>query len=89
MSQHPGFETSNKSLVCKHIKFLYGLKQLLRAWCFKLSQALLGMSFQNSKSNCSLFFQHAKTYTLFILVCYDDILSQCLILCILMLWYMT
>jgi len=36
MTQPPGFEVSDKSLVCRHNKAIYGLKQAPRQWFDKL-----------------------------------------------------
>jgi len=41
MEQPPGFESSNKDLVCKLHKALYGLKQAPRAWFERLKATLL------------------------------------------------
>lgn len=40
MQQPPGFEHSDKTLVCKLDKAFYGLKQAPRSWFDKLASAL-------------------------------------------------
>ena len=41
MTQPPGFEVTNKSLVCKLNKAIYGLKQAPRQWFIRLKSTLL------------------------------------------------
>jgi histone deacetylase 1/2 len=49
MKQPTGFESADKSLVCKLHKSLYGLKQAPRAWYERLTQTLLQMGFTASR----------------------------------------
>jgi hypothetical protein len=55
MTQPPGFESSNKSLVCKLHKVIYGLKQTSRAWFDHLKSSLVSLKFVASKCDPSLF----------------------------------
>ena len=57
MSQPPGFEDSNKHLVCKVHKaiYIYGLKQAPGAWFDKLKATLHQFNFRSSKCDPSLF----------------------------------
>ena len=74
MTQPPGFEHHDKTLVCKLNKALYGLKQAPRAWYEKLHQALLHFGFLPSKCDHSLFVYQQTDVCLFALVYVDDIL---------------
>lgn len=55
-------------------KALYGLKQALKAWYQKLSTCFLGMGFQNSNVDYSLFSKRFKESFLVVLVYMDDII---------------
>jgi len=74
MVQPPGFESSDKSLVCKLHKALYGLKQAPRAWFERLKSTLLNFGFKSSKCDPSLFTLHTQAHCIFILVYVDDII---------------
>lgn len=77
MMQPLGFEQSASSrssnLVCRLHKALYGLKQAPRAWFNKLNSVLHQLHFQSSKSDSSLFFQHTKEGSVYLLVYVDDL----------------
>lgn len=45
MTQPPGFVSSDKNLVCKLNKAIYGLKYAPRVWYEKLPQALMQFGF--------------------------------------------
>jgi hypothetical protein len=50
MRQPPGYEDASKpGYLCKLDKTLYGLKQVPRAWYFRLNKKLLQLSFHASK----------------------------------------
>lgn len=74
MTQPPGFETADPSLVCRLHKALYGLKQAPRAWFERLKSTLLKLGFCSSKCDPSLFTLHANQHSTFILVYVDDII---------------
>jgi histone deacetylase 1/2 len=74
MHQPAGFESSDRSLVCKLHKSLYGLKQAPRAWYDKLTQALLQMGFVKSRCDPFLPVQSQKGYCTYVLIYVDDIL---------------
>jgi histone deacetylase 1/2 len=74
MQQPPGFEASDKTLVCKLNKALYGLKQAPRAWFDRLKAALILHGFRPSKCDPSLFMITTGTVHMMILVYVDDIL---------------
>lgn len=74
MKQPPGFESADKSLVCKLNKAIYGLKQAPRAWFDKLKSALLQHGFQASKCDPSLFLLNHGSLHIMILVYVDDII---------------
>nr|KYP63466.1 Retrovirus-related Pol polyprotein from transposon TNT 1-94 [Cajanus cajan] len=74
MSQPPGFESSDKNLVCKFHKGIYGLKQAPRAWFDKLKATLFQLNFQISKCDPSLFVYSHVNNVIYILVYVDDII---------------
>ncbi|CAL2270230.1 unnamed protein product [Prunus armeniaca] len=74
MEQPPGFTNPLKPHIeCKLNRSLYGLKQAPRAWYDELFQALIGLGFQSSQADSSLFIK-AGPDLVFILVYVDDIL---------------
>ena len=74
MSQPPGFESANKSLVCKLNRALYGLKQALKSWYEKLHKTLFQFGFVASKCDHSLFVYNHQGVNMYVLVYVDDIL---------------
>ena len=74
MAQPPGFENSDKSMVCKLTKALYGLKQAPRAWFDKLKTALIKFGFKASCCDPSLFTLLTSHGCIYILVYVDDII---------------
>ncbi|KAK2354410.1 putative mitochondrial protein [Trifolium repens] len=74
MSQPPGFDTTDSTLVCKLHKALYGLKQAPRQWFERLQGALLQLGFLSSKCDPSLFTYSSKGNTIYLLVYVDDII---------------
>jgi histone deacetylase 1/2 len=74
MIQPPGFESQDKSLVCRLTKALYGLKQAPRAWFDRLKTALMKYGFKASCCDPSLFTLHTSTSCIYILVYVDDII---------------
>jgi histone deacetylase 1/2 len=74
MTQPSGFESSDKTLVCKLHKALYGLKQAPRVWYEKLTHTLLQMGFVKSKCDPSLLVHHQNGACTYVLVYVDDIL---------------
>ena len=72
MTQPPGFESSDKSLVCKLQKAIYGLKQAPRAWFERLKSTLLQFGFTDSKCDPSLY--KTSSTIIYILVYVDDII---------------
>jgi hypothetical protein len=67
---HPAFPNH----VCHFKKSLYGLKQALRAWFSCLSNRLIELGFQGSRSDASLFIYGHGASTIIILIYVDDIL---------------
>lgn len=74
MQQPPGFDSSNKSLVCKLYKAIYGLKQAPRAWFGRLKELILKLDFQSSKCDPSLFVYSKGSSTVCMLIYVDDII---------------
>lgn len=74
MQQLPGFEHSNKTLVCILNKALYRLKQSPKSWFKRLASVLHRFGFLSSKCGSSLFIHVTKHHTIFILVYVDNIL---------------
>ena len=80
MQQPLGFaHRQHPSYVCHLHKALCGLKQAPTAWFHKLSASLTTWGFESSCADTSLFFKHATSNVLLILVYVDDILvtSSC------------
>jgi hypothetical protein len=74
MKQPLGFEDKLRpNYVCKLDKAIYGLKQAPRAWYSRLSEKLVKLGFQASKSDTSMFFYNKGGITIFMLVYVDDI----------------
>jgi len=74
MSQPPGFECEEKSMVCRLHKALYGLKQAPRAWFECLRSILLQLGFVSSHCGPSLFIYSTASIAVYMLVYFDDIL---------------
>jgi hypothetical protein len=75
MKQPPGFEDKLRlNYVCKLDKAIYGLKQAPRVWYSRLSEKLVKLGFQASKSDTSLFFYNKGGITIFMCVYVDDII---------------
>jgi len=75
MLQPPGFtHPSYPDHVCHLKRSLYGLKQALRAWFSHLSNRLLELGFQASRTDTSLFIFGAGPTKIFILIYVDDII---------------
>ena len=85
IEQHPSFVTQGEiGMVCRLPKYLYGLKQSLRAWFVKFSQAVKTFGMQKSKPDHSVFYKNSS-FGIFLLVVYvDDIVitrsdSKCIL----------
>ena len=74
MEQPSCFESSNRNLVCKLHKALYGLKHAPKAMFERLKSTALTFGFKSSRCDPSLFTLYTKTYCIFILVYVDDII---------------
>lgn len=68
-----GFRKQGEKKVYKLLKSLYGLKQALRRWNIKLTEALLDASFTQSNHDYSLFTQRRQKDIVIILVYVDDL----------------
>lgn len=74
MKQPLGFEHSDKTLVCRLEKAIYGLKKTPRAWFEKFALVLTSLGFIASKCDSSLFVRSSNNHKIFVLVYVDDIL---------------
>ncbi|KAE8725945.1 hypothetical protein F3Y22_tig00008013pilonHSYRG00280 [Hibiscus syriacus] len=77
MKQIPGFEEASpdgKVLVCKLQKALYGLRQAPRNWFLKLQEFLVGVGFESSHVDYSLFLQTGQGLITYVAIYVDDIL---------------
>lgn len=59
--------------MCRLHKSIYGLKQALRAWLLRLSQALLALGFSGSNVDTPLFTFHHNNISVFVLIYVDNI----------------
>ena len=74
MEQPPGFVTRGEiGKVCCLRKSLYGLKQSLRAWFGKFSQAIETFGMQKSKSDHSVFYKNSSSGIILLVVYVNDI----------------
>ena len=74
MEQPPGFVAQGEiGMVCRLRKSLYGLKQSLRAWFGKFSQAIEKFGLQKSKSDHSVFYRNSSSSIILLVVYVDDI----------------
>ena len=74
MQQPPGFDSADKSLVCRLNKAIYGLKQALRQWFQCLKQIMLQLDFVDSKCDPSLFIYMDNNSTVYVLIYVDNII---------------
>lgn len=70
----PGLNVSDKTLVCKLNKSIYGIKQSSRQWNQKLTFTLFDLGYKQSKSNYSLFTKTSSIYFIVVLVYVDDLI---------------
>ena len=70
----PGFQSPNKTLVCRLQKSLYGLKQAPRCWFAKLVKSLKAYGFRQSYSDYSLFTLTRGDTQINVLVYVDDLI---------------
>lgn len=73
LKQPPGYLEKNDNRVCRLRKSLYGLKQASRQWFAKLKTSLLGLGFNQSKADYSLFILDQNKNLTFLVVYVDDI----------------
>ncbi|XP_019423040.1 PREDICTED: uncharacterized protein LOC109332510 [Lupinus angustifolius] len=74
MQQPAGFQHSDKTLVCKLHKVIYGLKQPPRQWFERLKGSLLQFEFYSCRCDNSLFIRTSSDFQLYVLVYVDDII---------------
>jgi Reverse transcriptase (RNA-dependent DNA polymerase) len=74
MDVPPGLQVdTQKKVVCRLKKAIYGLKQSPRAWYGKLSNALVKVGFKRSGADSSMFTQVTKSGLVVILIYVDDL----------------
>ena len=74
VEQPQGFEIHRReSHVCKLKKTLYGLKQVPRAWYFRIDSYLLSMDFQKSDNDLNLYFIMVGDDPFILLLYVDDL----------------
>lgn len=74
MKLPPGFRNSDGNKVCRLKKSIYGLKQAPRCWFAKLTAALTGYGFVQTKTDYSLFRLVRGALQLYVIVYVDDLL---------------
>lgn len=73
MTLPPKFQTAVGNQVCRLKKSLYGLKQAIRQWHFKLTEALKTQSFKQAHSDSFLFFKNAYSCFITLIIYVDDV----------------
>ncbi|XXG55025.1 hypothetical protein AAC387_Pa03g2762 [Persea americana] len=75
MVQAENFESGDpKNMVCKLIKFIYGLKQASRQWYYKFHQVIISFGFEiNAVDNC-VYHKFSGSKHIFLILYVDDIL---------------
>ncbi|CAH9080818.1 unnamed protein product [Cuscuta epithymum] len=74
MKLPPGFSPSQRGVVCRLKKSLYGLRQAPRCWFAKLAASLQHYGFTQSYSDYSLFTYQSENKCLHVLVYVDDLI---------------
>nr|KYP46921.1 Retrovirus-related Pol polyprotein from transposon TNT 1-94 [Cajanus cajan] len=74
MTLPPGYPTSEKHLVCKLKRSLYGLRQVSRQWFNKFSSTLKCLGFTQSRHDYSLFTCGNGPNLVILIVYVDDII---------------
>lgn len=74
MIQPPGFEATDKALLCKLNKAIYGLKQAPRAWFDRLKNTLIQLGFHSRKCDPSFFIYSKNNSLIYMLLYVDDII---------------
>lgn len=69
MSPSQGYKVTNKDLICRLKKSLYGLKQTSKNWYIRISQSLIKYGFQDNQSDHSLFTYSHGSIFLVVLIC--------------------
>ena len=74
MQQPPGYHTtSNRGLICRLRKTLYGLKQLGRCWYQKLVEIMMThLKFSRNDVDQAVFFRREEKSVIIVLVHVDD-----------------
>lgn len=65
-------DDTNKNLICKLNKSLYGIKHVSRMWFTKLNEALTKLGFNQCKSDYALFTNITRKKTTIIFAYVDD-----------------
>jgi hypothetical protein len=62
----------NPQIICKILKFLYGLKQFSRAWCQCLENYLIFQGFPRLESNVNIYIKKLNVGFVVLIVYVDD-----------------
>lgn len=74
MDVPPGSASSQKGIVCKLHKSLYGLKQSPRAWFGRFRMAMIKHGFEQSNSDHTLFLKHWNGKVTALIIYVDDMI---------------
>jgi hypothetical protein len=74
MKQPTGYVQNDSILVCRLKKYLYGLKQALRAWYAKMDNFLLGTGFSRCHFDSNVYTKKVGSHLIILVLYVDDLI---------------